>query len=345
MRARAAIGSILLVLMPLLAACGDDQDQPKAGDIIRARLDNQFKKGHESEVVLPTGKLLIHAGTPVDSASADETRTREKVDAPSGAVLVPISWQYDPWRSNKVDAIFDTDGTPIVDLVSGDDDYRLTPPQSEDDGAESFYVVVEGDGKDPALEITFDGVKQTVDLRTGDRDEGDAAGLYDIVDEKLDKKPCDQGKWFDTKTAAAEFTCSLTGPVLTPYAAGKWAPSGSLWLAVTVATNMRVYQETDLLGAGARYLAADVKIKPTIDGEAPHRILSTEDDADVCPVTSQADCGWSKQLVFEVPADDAEQGPLDLAASYHMSLATAWNGYDAPKIKKIKAEEKLKIWK
>ena len=67
-------------------------------------------------------------------------------------------------------------------------------------------------------------------------------------------------------------------------------------------------------------------MKPTIEGEEPVKTLSTEDDADVCPVLAQSNCGWSKHLVFKVPEDDAEQGPLDLAVTYKLTLATAWNG-------------------
>lgn len=346
MRARAVIGSTLLVLVPLLAACGDESDQPEAGDIIRARVDNQFKDGREAEVLLPTGKLLIHAGKPVDNASADETRTREEVDAPSGSVLMPITWQYDPWASDRLDGIMAAEDTPIVDLVSGDQDYRLTPPERSEKAGESFYVVVDGDGADRSLEITFDGVTQTVDLRTGKRDAGDAAALYDVGGAELKKKSCDKGKkWFAEPTVGAEFTCEQVGPVLTPYAAGRWAPADSMWLALTLTTSIRIYGETDLKGGGARYTATNTDVKARIDDEKPTSVMSARGAADVCPLVATSTCGWSKTLVFEVPADDGEQGPLDLKVSYDLKLATAWNGYDAPKRKTVDAEESLKIWK
>jgi hypothetical protein len=345
MRARVVVGSVLLVLAPLLAACGGDDNPPKAGDIIQARLDDQFRKGREAEVALPTGRLLIHAGEPVKKASGDDTRTREEVAAPSGSVMVPITWQYDPWSSGKLDTIFDTDDTPVVDLVSGEEHYRLTPPRPETEGAESFYVVVAGDGSDRSLEISFDDVAQTVDLSDGSVDKGDAEGLYDITDDKLGKLPCDKAKWFNSDLVAAEFTCELHGPVLTPYASGKWAPEGMTWLAVTVTTTMRAYGETDGLGGGARYLAGAVRTKPTIDDAKPASVISTEEPDDQCPAVSRQICGWSKQLVFAVPADDPEQGPLDLDVTYKMVLATSWNGYEAPKRKQVEAAEKVKIWK
>ena len=344
MRARAVIGSTLLLLSPLLASCGDDESSASAGDIIKARVDNQFKNGKEAVVALPTGRLLIHASKPVESASSDDTRTREKVDAPEGGVLVPISWQYDPWNKGRLDAIIATTDNPTVDLVADGDHYRLPPPQLDDDGGESFYVIVDGEAKARSLEIDFDGVTQTVNLANGRTDEGDAAALYDVDEGALKKEPCDEEQWFDSATVVAEFGCDRFGPVLTPYAAGKWAPEGSLWLAVTVQTGMRVYGVTNGLGGGARYTPRDVRLKPTIDGEKPAFVVSTDDKYDLCPVPVTSACGWSKHLIFEVPAEDGEQGPLTLDAAYRMKVAVAWGGYDAPKTIEVDATEDLKIW-
>jgi hypothetical protein len=344
MRARAVIGSILLVLSALLAACGEEQDGAKAGDVVKARVDNQFKDGAESSVILPTGRLLIHAAKPVEEASADDTRTREAVAAPAGAVLVPISWQYDPWSRGRLEGIVATTETPIVDLVSDDEHYRLPPPELTDKAGESFYVVVDGDAEDRSLEIEFEGVTQTVNLANGRTDKGDAAALYDVDDAALKKKPCDDRPWFDGPTVAAEFSCDLLGPVLTPYAAGEWAPEGSLWLAITVQTAMRVYGETNGQGGGARYVARAVKVKPEIDGDEPAFVLSTEDDADSCPQPQSVDCGWSKHLIFEVPADDGEQGPLSLDVTYKMQVAVVWGGHVAPKRRSVDAAEDLKLW-
>ncbi len=144
MQARVVLGSILLVLSSLLAACDDEQDSAKAGDLIDARLDDQFKEDQESSVTLPTGQLLIHSGDPVDSASADDTRTREVVSAPSGAVLVPIMWQYIPWRTDDLDVLLRSTDTPIVELVTEDERYRLRPPELDSRAGESFFVVVDG---------------------------------------------------------------------------------------------------------------------------------------------------------------------------------------------------------
>ena len=67
---------------------------------------------------------------------------------------------------------------------------------------------------------------------------------------------------------SAEFTCDVVGPILTPYAAGEWAPEGSLYLVLTLSTELRAYTETNGLGGGARYAAGSVKVKTSIDGAA-----------------------------------------------------------------------------
>jgi len=345
MRAPVTLGSILVVLAALLAACGSEKATLETGDIVRARFDDQFTDGSDADVTIPTGRLLIYAARPTDTAGADETRNREAVEAPAGTVLVPITWQYDTWASDRLDGIMEATETPIIELVSGGEKYRLPPPEREVEGGESFYVVVDGDAEDRSLEIDFGGVTQTVDLTDGSRDEGQAAGLYDLDDTRLKKKTCDQElPWFDTRTVGAEFTCDLVGPVLTPYAAGQWAPDGSLWLALTLQARMRVYAETNLFGGGARYLATSVKVKPEIDDEGPAFSLSTNNETDICPLTAQATCGWSRHLIFEVPEDDGEQGPLDVKVSYQLVLSNSWNGYDAPRRQKVSAKEELKLW-
>lgn len=344
MQARAVIGSILLVLSSALAACSDESAATQTGDIINARLDDQFSDGQKAAVTIPTGRLLIHAEEPVDRAAADETRAREVVQAPAGTVLVPITWQYDPWASDRLDGIVATNQTPIVDLVTGGESYRLRPPRQESTGGESFYVVVDGDAADRMLEIEFDGVTQTVDLTKGSTDEGEASALYEIDDDALKKKTCDDKDWFDSPTVSAEFSCDYVGPVLTPYAAGEWAPEGSLWLALTLRTEMRIYAETDLVGGGVRYSAGSVKVTPEIDRQSTAFELPTNDEDDICPLVAQATCGWSRHLVFEVPADDGEQGPLRLEVAYKLAALNTWGNWDPPQRTTVKATEKLKIW-
>lgn len=335
----------MVVASALLSSCASEPPPPKGGDIIKARTDDQFADRTEAMVALPTGRLLVRAGEPVRTASADQTRARESVDAPSGAVLVPVSWQYDPWDKGRLDRIFRTSETPRIDLVSEDQRYRLPPPDAADQDGSSFYVVVEGDADDSTLEIEFDGVTQTVDLTNAQVDEGDAADLYDIDDSRLVKQPCDDKRWFDGPTVVVEFVCDRAGPVLTPYAAGQWAPAGSLWLAVAVELELRSYNEANLLGGGARYLATHVEVTSDIDDAEPVFDLSTGDNADTCPVPATRACGWSRYLVFEVPADDGEQGPLDLEVAYQLRLAAAWGGMVADRRNEVEATESLKIWK
>ena len=343
MRARAVIGSILLLLSALLAACGEESATTKPGDVIRAQSNDQFRKGRETTVALPTGRLLIYTEDPVDSAGTDDTRSREEVDAPAGAVLLPITWQYDTWASDRLNGIVATEDTPRISLVSDGEGHPLSPPDKDAKAGQSFYVVVDGDAKDAALEVEFDGVTQTVNLLTRGRDAGKAEALYEIEDARLQKQVCDEGEWFDTRTAAAEFTCEIIGPVLTSYAAGEWAPDGRLWLALTLTTGMGTYAEV-LLGGGARYAPVQIKLDPTIDGDSPDTVLSSDTGKDLCPVPVLKTCGWSRHLIFEVPSDDGEQGPLDLDLSYKLELLNSWGAATPERRKTVEATESFKMW-
>ena len=246
-------------------------------------------------------------------------------------MLVPISWQYDPWDKGRLDGIVATTDTPIIDLVSNGEHYRLPPPQLEDEGGESFYVVVDGDAKARSLEIAFDGVTQTVNLATGKTDEGEAAALYDIGDDALAKKPCDDAQWFDSDTVVAEFSCDLFGPVLTPYAAGEWAPEGSLWLALTVQTDMRVYGETDGLGGGARYTATRVKVKPEIDGEAPAEVLSTEDIGRCLPGRRARSLRVEQAPDLRGAGRRRRAGTARPGSGLRLARPITWGDYDPPR--------------
>jgi hypothetical protein len=345
MRARAFTGLILVVLTSQLVACGQKHAELEAGDVVQARLDDQFDGGRSSTVTLPIGRLLIQADDPVDGATADETRTREVVAAPEGAVLLPISWQYDPWASDRLDGIVATNHTPEVDLVSEGERYRLPPPERDAERGESFYVVVDGDAEDTTLEIEFDGVTQSVDLSSGAVDKDRAAALDDIDDEHLRKKSCDDEAWFDDRTVNADFVCDLVGPVLTPYAAGKWAPEGTLWLALTLTTRLRLYGMTDLLGSGAQYVAKSVKVRTHIDDDAPVFELSSNDESDICPSSRVGGCGSSRHLVFEVPEDDPEQGPLDVGVSYRLTLINSWGSWTPEERLRVTDSIGLKLWK
>lgn len=345
MRLPVLLASTLLALAPSLAGCGDDTATVAAGDVIKARQDDQFDAGRRSSVTLPMGELLIRSAEPVDSVAAEDTRSREPVDPPSGMVLVPITWQWDPWSSDRLDGIVATSDTPLVDLVTDGEHYRLPPPDRSAEGGDSFYVVVDGAAEDRRLELEFDGVTQSVDLTDGEVDEGEAAGLYEIDQDALKKSSCDEDlAWFSAPIVSAEFTCGLVGPVLTPYAGGEWAPDGSQWLAVTLSTRIRIYGVTNLIGGGAQYRATQVRVTPEIDGEEPAFVLSTEDGADVCPDPLTSRCGWSKHLIFEVPDDDGEQGPLDVKVSYKLRLINAFGGFPAERKIRATAKEELKIW-
>jgi hypothetical protein len=85
-------------------------------------------------------------------------------------------------------------------------------------------------------------------------------------------------------------------------------------------------------------------VKAEIDGDEPTSALSAEDDTNLCPLPGTAVCGWSKHLIFEVPADDGEQGPLDVKVSYQLRIATSLGDHDLPTRTTVDASEEVKLW-
>ena len=62
------------------------------------------------------------------------------------------------------------------------------------------------------------------------------------------------------------------------------------------------------------------------------------------PIATPVSCGWSKHLIFEVPSDDGEQGPLDLEVAYGLRAQITWGDYDPPRKVQVEAAEELTLW-
>ena len=327
---RTAAACLLLSLAPvLLAACGEETNDVDPGEAIPARYEDQFEDGKKASVRLPLGNLLIRVGEPVTSVSREETRELRALDAPEGGSFVPITWQYDSWSAGRFDPYVATDEVPEVDLVSHGQEYRLPSPDREQRHGESFYAVVEGDASDLSMQVTFDGVTQSVDLRSGDRDAGQAAALYEVDDSELEQIPCDAEPWFDDQPdVTAQVACTVIGPAVLPYAGGEWAEPGREWVAVTVETHLRSYAIAIGVGAlsGAQYGAAGVVSDIRLDGRRPTHVISGGAGDNGCPDPETAACNYEEHLVFDVP--EGELGTLTIEQTFDLRLGVRWGGFD-----------------
>ncbi|MFD1249939.1 hypothetical protein ACFQ3F_19235 [Nocardioides ginsengisoli] len=318
----------LLTLTATLAACGSDPGVA-TGDVVPARDDTQFAdSGNESVVALPIGRLEISLGTPTRKLAADDTSQLEELTAPAGSAFVPITWQYDAKTFGDYAQYLDTDASPVIDLVASGASYRLPAPQTSGQGAESFYVLVTGDGQKPSLKVGYDGVVQTVDLTTGDHEAGPAAPLYDLGSPKDKLSPCGGPVDYGRKLVGnGTFSCTVGQPVRLPYAGDSWAPEGKSWLAVTVRTAQGSWNETTSdLASGGIYYPDKVEGKFGLGDIAPTKIIRPPAESN-CPNKTDGICTVQWELLFLVP-DKAPQ-ELVIEQDYHLILTSNWGSTDS----------------
>ncbi|HWJ65527.1 MAG TPA: hypothetical protein VNT31_02525 [Nocardioides sp.] len=317
--AAAALG--LLALLPVLAACGEDASGYGDGDLVPARDDAQFSNGTESVLALPIGRLEVFLGEPTDRLEAEDTRALEATAAPDGSTFVPITWQYDAGTFGDYADYVASDETPQVELLADDARYRLPAPQETGKGAESFYVLVAGTASDLRLEVTYDEVAQSVDLRTGEREPGAAAGLYDLGPRSSRARDCSAGADFNDTIGLPDYSCRVTAPVRLPYADGRWAGEGRTFLAVTVTTAVRRFDVLGPLpGSGAIYAPASVSSTFELDGREP--VSSVQDVVDTCPAPGGIGCTGRYHLVFEV--EDGARNRLAVEQTFNLLLGSRW---------------------
>lgn len=319
----------LLLLAPVLAACGGDSGI-EVGDVVAAADDAQFSgQGVESVVALPVGRLEVTAGKPVTEISAADTRQVAKVVAPEGSAFVPITWQYDAATFGALSGYLTTDASPVIDLVADGASYRIPAPELTGEGSSSFYVLVSGTGADPKLDVDFDGVTQKVDLASGEVEEGRAAPLYDITKPRAKRFPCSPEVEFGRTTPRApEFTCTVTRPIDLPYAGDAWAAEGHSWRVVTVRTTLGRWTEVaDDLKSGAVYYADNVESSYRLgDVEAAHVIRNSTNTA--CPdLTNSGACTTEFKVVFDVEGKPSRA--LAIEQDFDLRLATVFGGSEA----------------
>ncbi|QYJ02845.1 hypothetical protein KUV85_10915 [Nocardioides panacisoli] len=336
---RAPFATCLALVVALgVAGCGEEEAAPP-GQVIAAQGDEQLTDGTRATLLVPTGILQVFTGDAVDTLAPDETRERREYDAPAGTAYVPIAWRLRAGRFGKVADYVDTEAVPVVDLLVGEDSYRLPPPNRNGE-FRSFYVLAD-EAPDARLRVTFDGVAQSLDLRTGDREPGEARALYRLP-KKLapDTSRCSDAAEFDLPRGVAEYDCRLTGPLLLPYAAGAWAPAGSQWLVVDLRTTLtRMAQAAPTGGGGAYWAADEVTTTLRAGGEGPETVRSLRIPAGECPTATTKECGYAAIATFEV-ADDPPEA-LEVTHEYHLLRGPTYGGFTPKRQRTVTATATL----
>lgn len=324
MRTPAALLTALL-LLPALAACGDSTSV-RPGDTVPARDSSQFAQGAPVSLTLPIGRLEVYLGTPTRTLRSADTLEPDTVEAPEGETFVPITWQYDAASfGDLTDYLGDgIETAPKVAFVADGASYRLPAPEARGEGAESFYVLVEGDGRDVSLKVDFDGVTQSLDLRTGERDTGAAAPLYDLDVKAGRARSCAADTKYDRSGPGKTptFACTITPVLRLPYAAGQWAPEGSSWLTTTITTTLSRYDEiAPDFSSGGTYYATGVTPSFTLGGTKA--VAALRDGGSVCPDATTAACTTTYHVVFADPGKGAANRRFKATETFDLKLGAA----------------------
>jgi hypothetical protein len=320
-RVAAAVG--LATLLPLLAGCGEDAGELEVGDVVSARDEGQFADGRASFVMLPIGRLEVSLGEPVTELGERDTRDLTPQQAPAGATFVPITWQYDAGTFGLYDEYLGDPASPVIDLVSDSASYRLPPPAEVGESSESFYVLVSGSADDAELSVDYDGVVQTLDLFTGERDEGAAAALYDLEPLGRPIRSCKEAAEFGQTQGFPDYRCKIGHSTRLPYANGEWAEPGRTWLGVSLSTAVRrfdVYGPAP--GSGALYVSDSVESTFRIGDAEPVGVIP--DPGASCPDTVNGGCTGSYHLVFDVP--EKSRTRLLVEQTFRLVLGSQWGG-------------------
>jgi hypothetical protein len=326
--ALAALG----LLLPL-TACSDDEPQApdtQLGDQVSGRFDG-LETGQRTAVITPAGRLSVSFADPVTRLDEDQTTDLTARSAPEGASFVPVVWSFqDDKIFGEISRLFG-DRQPLeVELVTGGKGYSLTPPESGA-GRTAEYVAVKGEGKRASLEVTYDGVTQTLEAETGELDKGVAAGLYDLPKTKIRIKDCPTKEWFTTALVYQQYECRYTTAIPSPYAVNKWAEKGHTWLAVNVVTNLALYATGELDGALASYDVVGNKELSTIGGKKPLETLNER-------VNKGAASG---SLVFDISG--RLPMTMQILREYKLNLNGAAGKVDAPQKRTAKVGGEVEL--
>jgi hypothetical protein len=327
----AALSALGLLLS--LAACSEEQPESpdtKVGDQIEGRVAD-LDPGKSTDVLTPAGRLTVSFADAVTRLEKDEATDLTARSAPDGGSFVPVVWSFqDDDIYGEITRLFGDRQPMEVELVTGGESYTLTPPDAGP-GKKAEYVAVEGSGDDVTLEVTYNGLTQTLDAETGKLDKGVAKGLYDLPKTKIKIKDCPIKGWFTKPGVFPQYECRYTTAVPSPYVADTWVEKGHTWLSVTVATNLALFATGELNGALASYRVVDNTELSTIGGEKSLGTLNSKVNAGVASGT----------LVFDILGKLPKK--MHLLREYTLTLNGVVGKIDAPEKRKVKIGGDIKL--
>lgn len=294
-RARTSPALLLAAALALGAAataCSDEDDGAvEPGEVVLAGSPAAVPNGLETGVRVPGGQLTVKVGNPVSEVDPMHIAGDGPHSASGDNSLVGVMLEWnDEKRAPDWQAPLLPPGTidTVVTVVAGDHRMELKPPNPLEIAA--YFVGVEGE-TEPAIEVEYDGVTQTVDP-SGTLDAAGAAGLYDEATEATPvESRCDTERLEPGVTV--DMTCvQSTGAMAYVVDAG-WAPKAGTWTVVNLRTS---YDDVALTADGG-------STSYTVDSVADSSTLGDQVAAGTVVRAEKTD-GFDGTLVFE-PADDS----------------------------------------
>ena len=190
-----------------------------------------------TDVGLPSGVLTLGLAPRVASVS---TESGELTPSPD-TTLVGVSWSFTPHSSSEARAVLLGDlrpeslPQPTVALTDGS--RALTLPVLAQAGQSG--AVVAGAEAPASVEVTFDGLTQTVDLATGAVGPGQADSLIDLGEATTSRPRICAARDFPVPEVL-DNSCSVDAVHRLPYLSGLgWAPDAGTWLVVDTSVEGR----------------------------------------------------------------------------------------------------------
>jgi hypothetical protein len=313
---RLTLGVAGLLALAVLGACGDDDsgagDASEVGRVVVGHLSDGVR-GDSAFVLVPTGRLDVTVGTAVDRVTADQAADGNEHRAPDGGSFVPVQWSFDPFGEGgaRVPVIGANPEPTEVALVVGDTSvelgspYKVTGEGITDTGVGTMYAAVDGapDAVDDVqVSVSYDGLTQTVNPATGERDAGAAAPLYDKPSMGIEA-PC-TSEGFAHGRVRPEISCLVNAPTRVPYLPTHgWAEDGRTWLVVPLDIAI---DSVDV--GGTSYDVTSVEPRLTVDGGEP---LADDRFGKAEPQPSAVRDTWA----FDVASDGPQRLTISLDAT------------------------------
>jgi hypothetical protein len=295
-----------------LAACGEDSVDPGSTDGLEvlSGTDTTSVSGQEFAVLVPGGSYVFTASEPTDDLPDDVSG-----DA-GGTSYVGLAWRPEGNAPEFGPVLHGTEAEPApVRVQVGDQTLDVTELGADVQGGNANGVVwvPVGDDTSGTLEVEYDGLVQTFDLTSGDREPGPADGFYE--DTGTFPADCPDGPQ-ETGPWSYVVTCDVTDVAAVPYVAGAgWAEQGQTWLVLGVEVTPSALEWAEG-GGRASYRVATQDGGVSVDG-VPATVL-TED--------SPLGDTWSASVAVPAAAD----APVALTVERTYQLARADGAAAAP---------------